>query len=169
MGSADRAVQDRRLGYTANGFASSAEDSIRRSRWPARSAGSHQRRAPGEDTSASATGRSSCAATAARPQILLLRREVPVVPTPVVAQCWCGTPRQALLARVLAGCHVEPLDDLQARATGTLAGRAQTTDIVDARVVEGALRRRDLVIGSDPGDLRAMAAATGHQLEVDHP
>jgi hypothetical protein len=105
----------------------------------------------------------------ARHKALLLRREVPVVPAPVVAQCWRGTPRQALLSRILAGCHVEPLDNIQARATGTLAGRARTTDIVDACVVEGVLRRRDLVITSDPGDLTAIAAATGHHLDVDHP
>jgi hypothetical protein len=105
----------------------------------------------------------------ARHKALLLRREVPVVPAPVVAQCWHVTSSQALLARILAGCHVEPLDDIQARATGTLAGRARTTDIVDACVVEGALRRRNLVISSDPGDLRAIAAAAGHRLEVDHP
>jgi len=105
----------------------------------------------------------------ARHKALLLRREVPVVPAPVVAQCWRGTPRQALLARILAGCHAEPLDDIQARATGTLAGHARTTDIVDACVVEGALRRHDLVITSDPADLTAIAAATGHQLDVDHP
>jgi hypothetical protein len=105
----------------------------------------------------------------ARHKALLLHREVPVVPAPVVAQCWRGTSRQALLSRILAGCQVEPLDDLQARATGTLAGHAGTTDVVDACVVEGAIRRRDLVISSDPGDLRSIAAATGHQLDVDHP
>ena len=105
----------------------------------------------------------------ARHKALLLRREVPVVPAPAVARCWRGTPRQALLPRLLAGCHVEALDDLRARATGTLAGRAQTTDIVDACVVEGALRRHDLVITSDPGDLRAIAAATGNHIETDHP
>jgi hypothetical protein len=105
----------------------------------------------------------------ARHQALLLRREVPVVPAPVVAQCWRGTSSQTLLARILTGCHVEPLDDIQARATGTLAGRARTTDIVDACVVEGAVRRQHVVISSDPGDLRSIAAAVGHQLEVDRP
>ena len=60
----------------------------------------------------------------ARHRALLLRRVVPVVPAPVVAQCWLGTPRQAQLARLLAGCEVEALDDTRARATGTLAGRA---------------------------------------------
>jgi hypothetical protein len=105
----------------------------------------------------------------ARHKALLLRREVPVVPAPVVAQCWRGTSSQALLARVLTGCQIEPLDDVQARATGILAGRARTSDIVDACVVEGALRRRDLVITSDQGDLKAIAATVGRRLELDHP
>jgi len=105
----------------------------------------------------------------ARHNALLLRRQVPVVPAPVVAQCWRGTSRRANLARILAGCRVEPLDDIQARATGVLAGRAQVTDIVDACTVESALRRRDLVITSDPGDLNIIAAATGRTLQTNHP
>jgi hypothetical protein len=40
---------------------------------------------------------------------------------------------------------------------------------VDACVVEGALRRRDLIISSDPGDLHAIASATIQLLEIDHP
>ena len=43
----------------------------------------------------------------ARHRALLLRRVVPTVPSPVVAQCWRGTPRQAQMARLLAGCEVE--------------------------------------------------------------
>ena len=105
----------------------------------------------------------------ARHRALLGRREVPTVPAPVVAQSWRGTARQVQLARLLAGCDVEPLDDGQARSVGALAARAATTDIVDACVVEGALRRRDLVVSSDPDDLESIASATGHQLEIDHP
>jgi hypothetical protein len=105
----------------------------------------------------------------ARHRALLLRRAVPVVPAPVVAQCWRGTSRQAQLARLLAGCEVETLDDTRAKATGTLAGRARTTDIVDACVVEGALRRGDFVITSDKGDLSAIAAAVSRRLDADHP
>ncbi|HEY1921027.1 MAG TPA: hypothetical protein VGH27_36110 [Streptosporangiaceae bacterium] len=52
---------------------------------------------------------------------------------------------------------------------GALAARAATTDIVDACVIEGALRRHDLIISSDPSDLHAIAAATSHHLEIDHP
>ena len=104
----------------------------------------------------------------ARHRALLARREVPTVPAPVLAQAWRGGRRQALLARLLAGCHTEPLDDAGARAVGTLAARAATTDIVDACVIEGALRRHDLIISSDPGDLHAIAAAISRRLEIDH-
>jgi hypothetical protein len=105
----------------------------------------------------------------ARHRALLLRRIVPTIPAPVVAQCWRGTPRQAQLARLLAGCEIESLDGTRARATGTLAGRARTADIVDATVVEGALRRGDLIISSDDDDLAAIAAAVSRRIDIDHP
>ena len=105
----------------------------------------------------------------ARHRALLSRREVPVAPAPVVAQSWRGGSRQALLARLLTGCDIEALDGHQARSVGSLAARAATTDIVDACVVEGAMRRHDLIVSSDEGDLRAIAAAVGRHLEIDHP
>ena len=105
----------------------------------------------------------------ARHRALLLRRVIPTVPATVVAQCWRGTSRQAQLARLLAGSDVETLDDTSARAAGTLAGHARTTDIVDANVVEGALRRGDTIISSDEGDLAAIAAAVSCRLNIDHP
>jgi len=105
----------------------------------------------------------------ARHRALLSRREVPTVPAPVVAQSWRGSAGQVQLARLLAGCDVEVMDDGQARAVGALAARAGTSDIVDACVVEGALRRRDLVVSSDPGDLQSIASTAGIRLEIDHP
>jgi hypothetical protein len=76
----------------------------------------------------------------------------------------------ALLSRLLTSCDTETLDDTRARATGALAARAATTtNIIDACVVEGTLRRRDLIISSDPGDLQAIAAAISRRLEIDHP
>ena len=105
----------------------------------------------------------------ARHRALLVRREVPTVPAPVVAQAWRGESRQALLARLLVGCSVETLDDERARSVGTLAARAATTDIVDACVAEGAMRRHDLVVSSDISDLKAIAAAANRRIEVERP
>jgi predicted nucleic acid-binding protein len=105
----------------------------------------------------------------ARHGALLTRRVVPTVPAPVVAQSWRGSARQAQLARLLTGCDVESLDHTQARAVGALAARAATTDIVDVAVVEGALRRGDLVVSSDDTDLQAIASAADSRLEIDHP
>ena len=105
----------------------------------------------------------------ARHRALLALREVPTVPAPVVAQSWRGGSRQALLARLLAGCAVESLDDGDVGAVGSLAATAATKDIVDACVVEGALRRHDLVVSSDETDLHAIAEATSQHLEIDRP
>ena len=105
----------------------------------------------------------------ARHRALLAARAVPTVPAPVVAQAWRGGSRQALTSRALVGCEVEALDDDRARAVGALAARAATTDIVDACVVEGALRRRDVVVSSDPSDLAAIAGALGRDLAIEVP
>ncbi|MCL6091696.1 MAG: twitching motility protein PilT [Actinobacteria bacterium] len=105
----------------------------------------------------------------ARHGALLANRTVPTVPAAVVAQTWRGGSRQALLSRLLVGCDVEALDDDQARRVGSVAAKAATKDIVDASVVEGALRRVDLVISSDPSDLKAIARATGRSLSVVEP
>ena len=105
----------------------------------------------------------------ARHQAMLTAREVTTVPAPVIAQAWRGGGRQALLSRLLAGCEVEVLDEQRARSVGTLAARASTTDIVDACVVEGALRRHDLVVTSDVSDLAAIAEAAARVLEIESP
>jgi hypothetical protein len=104
-----------------------------------------------------------------RHRALLVRREVPTVPAAVVAQTWRGTSRQAQLARFLTGCFVESLNHDRARSAGALAAQAAVTDVVDACVVEGALRRGDLVVSSDDGDLRRIASAIDRHLEIDHP
>ena len=105
----------------------------------------------------------------ARHRALLGRRQVPTVPAPVLAQSWHGSARQVHLARLLAGCDVEALDDGQARSVGALAARAAATDIVDACVVEGAIRPGDLIVTSAPDDLQSIASAAGHQIHIDHP
>ena len=105
----------------------------------------------------------------ARHRAFLVNRVVPTVPAAVVAQTWRGASRQAMLPRLLVGCHIEALDNDQARRIGPLAAKASTTDIVDASVVEGALRRVDLVISSDRDDLKAIATAAGGSLQVEEP
>ena len=105
----------------------------------------------------------------ARHRALLELRQVPTVPAPVVAQAWRGGGRQARLSRLLLGCDVEDLDSAQARRVGELLAKAAGSDVVDGAVVEGALRRNDLVLSSDPGDLGSLAAAVHRSLEVDRP
>lgn len=105
-----------------------------------------------------------------RHQRLLDAGVAPTVPAPVVAQGWRGFgSRQARLARLLRGCDIDVMDDLRARATGALAARAGTGDVVDAFVVEGALRRADTVITSDPDDIVAIASAIGRVVDVEAP
>jgi hypothetical protein len=105
----------------------------------------------------------------ARHRALLANRAVPTVPAAVVAQTWRGGGRQALLSKLLVGCDIEALDDDQARRVGALAAKAATTDIIDASVVEGALRRADMVISSDRVVLEAIVAVTGGSLGIQGP
>jgi hypothetical protein len=44
-----------------------------------------------------------------------------------------------------------------------------TSDIVDACVPEGALRRHRLVISSDEGDLNAIAESISRRIDADSP
>jgi hypothetical protein len=91
----------------------------------------------------------------------------PTVPTPVLAEAWRGGPRQASLARFLALCTTEPLTDAQAKAVGALAARAGHDDIVDVTVVEGAIRRRDSVVTSNPSHIRAIADGARVKLAIE--
>ena len=92
---------------------------------------------------------------------------VVTVPAPVVAEAWRGGARQANLARLLALCEVEDLSYAQARDVGILAGKANHDDIVDVTVVEGAARRRDAVITSNPTHITAIADATRTRLTIE--
>ncbi|HTW06959.1 MAG TPA: hypothetical protein VME46_05590 [Acidimicrobiales bacterium] len=93
---------------------------------------------------------------------------VPVVPAPVVAEAWRGGARQASLARLLAGCNVEPMMADQARLVGELAGQAGHEDIVDVTVVEGALRREDdVVVTSNASHIQKIVGSTGRSIRVE--
>ena len=98
----------------------------------------------------------------------LAEEVVPVVPAPVLAEAWRGGPKQASLARLLAGCEIEAMTAQQACQVGELAGRADVDDIVDVTVVEGAIRRADhAVVTSNEGDIRRIARAGRARLRIE--
>lgn len=96
----------------------------------------------------------------------LAEEVVPVVPAPVLAEAWRGSPRQASLSRLLAMCEIEPMSEEQARRVGILAGKAAHDDVVDVTVVEGAVRRADAVVTSNEDDIRKIADAASASLRI---
>ena len=80
------------------------------------------------------------------------------VPAGVVGQTWRDGRVQVTLARFLRSEEVEiiPLDEQLARSCGELCGAASPADIIDASVVILARERRDLIVTSDPNDLRRL-------------
>ena len=70
----------------------------------------------------------------------------------------------------MTGCHTAVSvrsRERKIRSGSPLIG--VTAGIVDTGVVEGALRRDDLVVAPDEGDLTAIAAAVGRRVDIDHP
>jgi predicted nucleic acid-binding protein len=96
---------------------------------------------------------------------LLERGLHPTLPTVVLAQAWRGGP-QAQLSRLLRGCRVEPLTEPQARSAGAALAAGDTHDVIDAIVVVTALARDDLIVTSDPDDLKRIATAIGGTLTL---
>jgi hypothetical protein len=85
---------------------------------------------------------------------------VPVVPAPVVAQV-SRSPAQVQLRRLVRGCEVVNLTELDAHAAGHLMGRARTSDVVDAVVAHTAASRRADVVTGDRADMSRLLAAAG--------
>ncbi|MDR1806984.1 MAG: PIN domain nuclease [Propionibacteriaceae bacterium] len=90
----------------------------------------------------------------------------PTVPAGVLAEAWRGGP-QANLSRFLAGCRVEALTEAQARAVGALAATTGLDDTVDLAVAEGAIRRHDAIVTSNPTHLRQATAAAKERVPID--
>ena len=87
----------------------------------------------------------------------------------VVGQAWRGKgPRQALLARALAGTDVRPLDDALGRAAGELLAHGRSRDVIDAALVLLA-RDGDRIITSDFDDLEPLMTAADLDVEVVRP
>lgn len=98
---------------------------------------------------------------------LLISGVIPLIPAPVVAQAWRGGSRQALLARFLAGCEVESMTLSRARAIGELLGAGGQADVVDAAVVETAIRHGGTIVTGDRADLDRLVSASGRQLVIE--
>jgi hypothetical protein len=78
------------------------------------------------------------------------------VPAGLVGQAWRNGRVQVTLTRFLRNEEVEivPLDEQLARSCGELCSAASASDIIDAPVVIVARERQDLIVTSDPSDLR---------------
>jgi hypothetical protein len=83
-----------------------------------------------------------------------------------VAETWRQPARQAHLTRALQGIVERPLDPAAARLCGALLGRARVRDIADGAVAALA-RTDDVVLTSDPDDLRYLVAAAGTAARVE--
>jgi predicted nucleic acid-binding protein len=88
-----------------------------------------------------------------------------LVPAPVLAQV-SRSPKQAQLRRLLAGCEVVELDEAGAHAVGRLLASSKTDDVVDATVVELAIRQRADVVTRDERDIVRLASAARVRLRV---
>jgi len=80
------------------------------------------------------------------------------VSSAVVGQVWRDGRTQANLARVLAGVGIEALGRDDGKRIGELLALSGSTDIVDAHVAL-ITAHADLVLTSDPGDIRKLLQA----------
>ena len=88
----------------------------------------------------------------------LAQRRTLRIPAGVVGQAWRDGRTQAALARFLRTEEVEivSLDEQLSRSCGELCGATGTSDVIDASVVILARERRDVIVTSDPDDLRRL-------------
>ena len=106
-----------------------------------------------------------------RDLIAALKEEIlagrpPLTHAGVVGQVWRGgRDRQAMLAIVLAGVDVAPLDDRLGRRAGVLLGRARASDVIDAALVLLAVDG-DEILTSDAADIRPLAAAASIHVDL---
>jgi hypothetical protein len=96
---------------------------------------------------------------------LLESGQRPALSTVVLGQAWRGGP-QPQLSRLLRGCRVEALSELQARSAGAALAVSGRDDLIDAAVVVTALARQDMVVTGDPDDLRGIASALGQDISL---
>ena len=92
---------------------------------------------------------------------VLQQQGTPVrVSSAVVGQVWRDGRRQANLARILGGVDIDALAREDGRRIGELLALAGSADVVDAHVAL-MTAPADLVLTSDPGDIRKLLQARG--------
>ena len=97
---------------------------------------------------------------------LLQRALIPLrASAAAVAQVWRDGGRQANLARVLAGVGIVPLTESDSKRIGELLATSRTADVVDGHVALLA-DSGDLLLTSDPDDLRVLIGARGIAVSV---
>lgn len=97
-------------------------------------------------------------------QAALVRGLVPVVPSLVVSEAARVTGDPAVLADVLAGTEVEPLDGERAAVLGALAATSGSDNLVTVATVETAARRRLAAVSERSSRLGEIAATLDHDL-----
>jgi len=85
----------------------------------------------------------------------------------VVGQVWRDGRRQVDLTRVLSGVGIEPLSSDDGKQIGELLARAGSADVADAHVAL-LTSRQDVVLTSDPNDIRVLLRARGIPARVHH-
>ena len=90
---------------------------------------------------------------------------VPCVPSPIVSQV-SRSPKQAQLRRLLRGCEIVPLDEMAAHRVGALLGKAGTSDVADAALVDLAVLRGADIVTSDRDDIERLVSVARARLRV---
>ena len=90
---------------------------------------------------------------------------IPLVPAAVVAQA-SRSDRQVQLRRFLRGCDIVSFDERAAHRTGALLGKAKSSDVVDASVVDLATTTSSDIVTTDATDIRRLIAAAGKRINV---
>lgn len=88
-----------------------------------------------------------------------------VTTSPVIGQVWRDGKRQVLLGKLVAATKVDAPAGEAARRAGEILAKTRTNDVVDALLAEHA-RDGDVVLTSDPGDIRRLLAAAGKRAAV---
>ncbi len=95
-----------------------------------------------------------------------LANRSPVTHGGVLGQVWRGgRGRQAILARLLIGVDVRPLDDGLGRQAGVLLAASGRADVIDAAVILLAADG-DEIFTSDLNDLRQLAEVSGRHVDL---